>query len=165
VCRSRTAIVYIRLASIYAIRLKCLSGVRLEHRLYRVTFIVFTFVTTFVKLAKWCCSSAEDKSSTQSTSKEGTTQVEAAVQPPPAPKDAEPKPSAKPSAAASPPKPKVAAAGGAKKAAKAVAKPLPETMVEDVIPNLTAYFEKEKGVSDVEIQFDDNQVFEILAGV
>lgn len=77
------------------------------------------------------------------------------------PKEAEPKPSV----AASPPKPKVAAAGGAKKAAKAVAKPLPQTMAEDVIPELTAYFEKEKGVSDVEIQFDDNQVFELLAGV
>nr|XP_024363508.1 uncharacterized protein LOC112276432 isoform X2 [Physcomitrium patens] len=72
----------------------------------------------------------------------------------------------KPAAAASPPKPKVAAAGGAKKAAaggakkavKAVAKPLPETMLEDVIPRLTAYFEKEQGVSAVDIQFDDNQL-------
>lgn len=108
---------------------------------------------------------AEDKSSTESTSKEGTTPVEAAVQPPPpAPKEAEPKssdepkPSDKPKAAASPPKPKVAAEGGAKKAAKAVAKPLPEAMAEDIVPKLTAYFEKEKGISDVEIKFDDNQL-------
>jgi len=119
-------------------------------------------MTTFVRLAKWCRSSAEGKSSTQSTSKEGTTQAEAAVKPPPAPKEAEPKPSEP--AAASPPKPKVAAAGGAKKAAKAVAKPLPEAMAEDIIPKLTAYFENEKGISDVEILFDDNQVFEMLAG-
>lgn len=71
--------------------------------------------------------------------------------------EAEPKP--KPSAA----KPKAAAAGGAKKAAKAVVKSLLETMVEDVVPRLTAFFEKEKGVSDVDIEFADNQVF-VLAG-
>lgn len=114
----------------------------------------------FVRLGKWCRSSAEEKSSTQLTNKEGN--GEATVKPPPAPKEAEAKPSAKPSAAASPPTPKVAAAGGAKKAAKAVAKPLPEMMVEDIIPKLTAYFENEKGVSDVEIKFDDNQVFEMF---
>jgi len=119
-------------------------------------------MASYVRVAKWCCSSAEDKSSTESTSKEGTTQTEAAVQPPPAPKEAEPKPSDKPKVAGSPPKPKVAAAGGAKKAAKAVAKPLPEAMAEDIVPKLTAYFEKEKGISDVEIKFDDNQVFETM---
>lgn len=64
---------------------------------------------------------------------------------------------ANPSVAASPPKPKAAAAGG-KKAAKAVAKPLLETMVEDVIPQLTTFFKKEEGVSDVDLVFADNQV-------
>ena len=73
-------------------------------------------------------------------------------------KESKEAPKPKPSAAASPPKPKAAATGGGKKA-KAVAKPLLETMVEDVVPRLTAYFEKERGVSDVEIQFADNQVF------
>lgn len=64
---------------------------------------------------------------------------------------------ANPNVAASPPKPKAAAAGG-KKAAKAVAKPLLETMVEDVIPQLTTFFKKEEGVSDVDLVFADNQV-------
>jgi hypothetical protein len=77
--------------------------------------------------------------------------------------EAEPKP--KPSTAASSPKPKAAAAGGAKKAAKAVVKSLLETMVEDVVPRLTAFLEKEKGVSDVDIEFADNQVFVLAAGV
>lgn len=70
---------------------------------------------------------------------------------------------ANPSVAASPPKPKAAAAGG-KKAAKAVAKPLLETMVEDVIPQLTDFFKKEDGVSDVDLVFDDNQVYMQNAG-
>ncbi|KAG0569552.1 hypothetical protein KC19_6G099100 [Ceratodon purpureus] len=107
---------------------------------------------------------AEDKSSPQATSKEsnaGSSKAEAVVESSAQAKGAEAKPSAeakpKPSAAASPPKPKVAAAGGAKKA-KAVAKPLLETMVEDVVPRLTDYFQKERGVSDVEIQFADNQL-------
>lgn len=101
---------------------------------------------------------AEDKVIPQSTSKEsnaGSSQAEAAAEPT---AEAEPKPKPKPSAAASSPKPKAAAAGGAKKAAKAVAKPLLETMVEDVIPRLTTFFEKEKGVSNVDIEFADNQL-------
>lgn len=55
---------------------------------------------------------------------------------------------------AAPAKPKVAA--------KAPAKPLPQMMEEDVIPQLKAILETQDELSDIELSFQDNKVSYLL---
>ncbi|KAI5083189.1 hypothetical protein GOP47_0002932 [Adiantum capillus-veneris] len=44
------------------------------------------------------------------------------------------------------------------KPAKKVEKPYPEVITEDVIPRVKSFLQKEEGISDVELVFQDNQV-------